>query len=178
MNGQDISLHPFPSTSPLPDIKIACGIARHHKLSIRYEILGRIQELVIPSPADIPARKKGLWEEMCLELFLGVRNSPRYWEFNLSPSGHWNVFRFDAYREGMEEEKAFPSLLFSIHRLPQSLLLDLKFDLDKIIPANQPLQAAVSAVIKKRDGEVSYWAPVHCGPQPDFHCRDSFIIEL
>ena len=65
-------------------------------------------------PADMPARRDRLWEETCFEFFLAVKNSPRYWEFNLSPAGHWNVYRFADYRQGMQEEPAFASLPFSV----------------------------------------------------------------
>ena len=44
-----------------------------------------------------PRRRDRLWEETCLELFLGEEGSERYWEFNLSPAGHWNVYRFEFY---------------------------------------------------------------------------------
>ena len=126
-------------------------------------------------------RKNGLWEETCFEFFLGVKGSERYWEFNLSPSGHWNVYRFKSYRQGMQEEPAFTSLPFSVQLYSNSLLLSLGLGLDKIIPQEQVsevLQVALSAVIKTRDGKTTYWALTHPGPQADFHRRDGFIIEL
>lgn len=179
MNNRGLSLHPYPSTGSPPYITIACDIARHtDKLTVRYKLVGKMEELAIPPPADQPARKKNLWEEMCLELFLGVRESPLYWEFNLSPAGHWNIFRFDGYREGMREEGAFSSLPFRVRNLPGSFQLTLETDLDRMIQAGQSLDAGISAVIKKRDGGVSYWSLTHLGPRPDFHRRDSFIIKL
>jgi len=36
----------------------------------------------------------------------------------------------------------------------------------------------VAAVVKLRDGRVTYWALSHPGPRPDFHRRDSFLIKL
>jgi hypothetical protein len=179
MNSRGLSLYPYPSAGSLPDITIACDIARDsNTITVRFEFLGEMEVLAIPPPADTPARKKDLWEETCLELFLGVKGSPRYWEFNLSPAGHWNVFRFDTYRKGMQEEGAFPSLPFRVQNLTGSFLLTLEIDLDRIIKAGQPLDAGISAVIKKRDGGVSYWSLDHPGPRPDFHRRDGFIIEL
>jgi hypothetical protein len=47
-----------------------------------------------------------------------------------------------------------------------------------IIPAEQALEVAISAVIKLRSGNVTCWALTHPGPEADFHRRDSFIIEL
>jgi hypothetical protein len=58
------------------------------------------------------------------------------------------------------------------------LLLDLELDLAKIVQPDQPLEVALSAVIKFRDGEMTYWALTHRGQQADFHRRDGFIVEL
>ena len=179
MNGQSFSLQPFSPDTLLPDLTITGHIARRgHTLAIRYALRGSLAELAIPAAVDRPARQHGLWEETCFEFFLAIKDSPRYWEFNLSPAGHWNVYGFQAYRQGMEEEKAFRSLPFSVQRRLDSLLLALKFDLAGIVRAEQAIEVGIAAVIKLRDREVTYWALTHPGPQADFHRRDSFIIEL
>jgi hypothetical protein len=173
------SLQPFSPVSPLPDCKITGSLARHSNiLAIRYVLLGPLAELVIPSPVDLPARKHGLWEATCFEFFLAVKHSPQYWEFNLSPTGDWNVYRFAAYRQGRQEEMAFNSLPLNVQNQSDALLLALELDLNKIVRADQALEIAISTVIKHRADEVSYWALTHCGPQADFHRRDSFIIKL
>jgi hypothetical protein len=179
MNALRIPLDKFPLMEPPTHITVACVISRcSNILAVSFELLGNMEELAIPMAVDIPARKKYLWEETCLELFLGLKDSPRYWEFNLSPAGHWNVFRFDAYREGMQEEGAFPSLPFRVQNLPGSFLLAVEIDLDRIIEEGKSLDAGISAVVKKRDGGASYWSLTHPGPRPDFHRRESFIVEL
>lgn len=179
MKEQVFSLQPFPATRTPPDLKITGKIARFsNSLSISYVLLGPLAELIIPVISDKPERKDTLWEETCFELFLGLRNSDQYWEFNLSPSGHWNVYRFRTYRQEMQEEPAFMNLPFSIRNQSDSLLLDLNFSLGMIIPGEQKLAAAISAVIRLRNGSVSYWALTHPGPEADFHRRDCFIIQL
>ncbi len=179
MNAQSFSLKAFPSTKPLSDLKISGCIARHsNTLAVRYTLNGALAELDIPAPADVPARTNGLWEETCFECFLAAKDFSPYWECNLSPAGHWNVYRFAAYRQGMEEEKAFTVLPFRIERQVDALLLALEFDLSKIIPLDRALAVAVSTVIKHRNGRLTYWALTHPGPRPDFHRRDSFVIEL
>ena len=90
---------------------------------------GKLAELVIPGPAARPARRHGLWEETCFEFFLGVKDAPGYWEFNLSPAGHWNVYRFAGYRQGMAEEKAFTSLAFSVRRRADRLGFALELEI-------------------------------------------------
>ncbi|MEW6109714.1 MAG: DOMON-like domain-containing protein [Nitrospirota bacterium] len=179
MNRHSFSLKPFPSADLLSGIEITGNISRRcNTLEIIYELFGTLAEIVIPAQTDVPERRNGLWEETCLEFFLGVKNSDQYWEFNLSPSGHWNVYRFKAYRRDMHEEHALTSLPFTVLIRPENLMLSLNLDLDKIITADQALNVAVSAVIKSVNGKATYWALTHTGPQADFHRRNSFIIEL
>ncbi len=179
MNGQNFSLQPFSLISPPLDITMRGSIIRRaDKLAIRYELSGQLRKLVIPAPAPTPARRHGLWQETCFEFFLGVKEAPGYWEFNLSPAGHWNVYRFAAYRQGVKEEMAFASLPLSLRPEPDSLRLALELDLDRIIPVDQPLEVGIAAVIQLAGGGLTYWALTHGGPQPDFHRRDSFIVAL
>ena len=179
MNGQDFSLQPFSPISPALNFKIVGHIARRPRhLAIRFALQGRLAELMMPAPADQPSRRHGLWEETCCEFFLGVKDSPRYWEFNLSPTGPWNVYRFDGYRQGMAEETAFMSLAFSVRRRPDLLLVALELEIERIVAADQPLVVGLAAVLKFRDHGLTYWALTHPGPQADFHRRDSFLVEL
>jgi hypothetical protein len=179
MISQCFSLKPFPSADILPHLKITGNISRRSvTLAINYELSGPLAKIVVPAPADMPSRKNALWKETCFEIFFYANNSDEYREFNLSPSGYWNVFRFESYRKGMQEEPAFSSLPLSVQRQPDSLQLSLELDIDKIITADQILKVAVSAVIKHINGRITYWALTHPGPQADFHRRDSFIIEL
>lgn len=180
MTEQSFSLQPFPASGPPNPWKITGNIARPspHTLAIRYVLLGHPAKLAIPAPADSPVRRNGLWEKTCFELFLAPRNSPLYWELNLSPAGHWNVYSFSGYRQGMREETGFTSLPFNVESRWDRLALELDLDLGRIVPAKQVLEVGISAVIKSTDGEASFWALTHPGPQPDFHRRDGFIIEL
>ena len=179
MNGQDFTLQPFSPLIPPLNFKITGHLARRGDiLAIRYDLHGPLADLMIPAPADLPSRQPGLWEETCFEFFLGIKDSPQYWEFNLSPAGPWNVYRFDGYRHGMAEETAFTSLAFSVRRRSDSLRLALELEVGRIVSADQPLEVGIAAVIKLAGGELNYWALTHPGPQPDFHRRDSFLIKL
>jgi len=179
VNSHRFSLKPFPSSDTLPYLEISGNIGRLSKtLTISYTLHGLLSEVIIPAPADVPARKNALWEETCFEFFLGAKKSDRYWEFNLSPAEHWNVYCFKSYRQGMQEELAFESLPVSVRRKPDVLQLSLKLDLDKINLIDQTLEVAISAVISHVNGKITYWALTHPGRQADFHRKDSFIIEL
>jgi hypothetical protein len=179
MNARNFTLQPFPPAGPRPRLKLTGDLSRRgNTLTIRYALRGQLTDLAIPGPAATAARRTGLWEETCCEFFLAVQDSPRYWEFNLSPAGHWNVYRFASYRQGMVTETAFTSMPFRVQNQPGSLRLALELDLQKIVRADQILTVAVAAVLKLAGGGVTYWALNHGGPQPDFHRRDGFILEL
>lgn len=172
-------LQAFPSRKPLPNLSIAGDIDRNsNKIGIRYEVTGDLTEIAIARPSNTPARQHQLWEETCFEFFLGIKNSEEYWEFNLSPAGHWNVYCFDRYRQGMQEEVAFNTLPFTFEKQADRLTLSLDVDLDKIVGKEQLIDVAITTVIKQINGEVSYWALTHRGAEADFHLRESFIIEL
>jgi len=119
-----------------------------------------------------------LWEDTCLELFLGTEDSVHYWEFNLSPSGNWNVYRFTGYREGMGEEPAIASLPYDVRKDPEALVLTAEIELGKIVPPGKGLAATAAAVIRTTDGGKSHWAPAHPSAYPDFHRRDGFTLLL
>jgi hypothetical protein len=179
MNHQTFSLQPFPSTKFLHNLKIVGNIARNdNKLAIRYMFGDDLKEIVIPPPSKTPLRKHELWQDTCFEFFLGIKDSQRYWEFNLSPAGHWNVYRFDGYRQEMQEEKAFTTLPFNVQNQANGLILLLDVDLHKIISVEQAIEVAITTVIKDKDGEITYWALTHRGAEADFHLRNSFIVEL
>ena len=179
MNFRKFSLFPFMDAYMAPRLKIEGEISRHSgRLTVRYQLSGNLTEVVIPVPADMPARRNALWEETCFELFIAAGDSPRYLEFNLSPAGHWNVFRFAAYRREMQEDSAFGPLPFSVRHRPSALSLSLEIDSNRIFPSGVILDIGISAVVKYKSGETSYWALSHIGRQPDFHRRDSFAIGL
>ncbi|UCH80328.1 MAG: DOMON-like domain-containing protein [Nitrospiraceae bacterium] len=179
MNDRPFLLRPFPASAALPDLTISTNITRRfNTLSVRYHLTGPLDELVIPGLSDRPARRNNLWEETCLELFLGPDNADHYWEFNLSPAGHWNIYHFRSYRKGMREEPAFTSLPFIVRRQQDMFRLSLEVGLDKIIPADQTVDIGVSALIRSIEGELTCWALVHTGTEADFHRRDSFIIKV
>ncbi len=172
------TLQPFPSKEALFNLKITGNIARHKNLlAISYTLLGDIQQVDI-APPEIPQRKNELWQDTCFEFFIGAENSPGYWEFNLSPAGHWNIYRFDNYRQGMQEETAFTTLPFDIKHNSDSLTLTLDVNLDKIISIDHPIEVAITTVIKSINGKVNHLAVSHKGTEPDFHLRESFVIKL
>ncbi|MCX5893877.1 MAG: DOMON-like domain-containing protein [Deltaproteobacteria bacterium] len=175
-------LQPFASEGPRPGVEITGHLTRRadaaDAITIATLLQGQLADVLIPAPAAAPARRHRLWEGTCFEFFLAVPGAPQYWELNLSPTGDWNVYRFADYRQDLAAEPAYTSLPFTVQSRPRSVRLTLEVDLAGIVPAGQPLEVAVAAVIKTRDGQVGYWALTHLGPRPDFHRRDGFLIAI
>jgi hypothetical protein len=173
------SLKPFRSSFLSPPFEITGTLWRHlNELEIIYELSGPLSELVLQAPSAAPLRMGGLWKETCFEFFLSPKDAEHYWEFNISPAGHWNVYRFASYRQEMKEELAIESLSSSTHVHSRALQISVKLLLDRIVKPDGMLIAGLSAVVKTINQGVTHWALVLTGPKADFHRRDNFIIEL
>ena len=172
-------LKPFPGEGNPAGVSIGGSIARRaDALSVRYEVRGNLSELSIRPAVEPPGRRDRLWEDTCLELFLGTPDCGEYWEFDLSPAGPWNAYRFTGYREEMREEPAFTSLPLAV-RIGQDVLeLSIELHAGKIIRAEETIQAGVAAVVKTANGGTNHWALTHPGPRPDFHRRENFALEF
>ncbi len=46
------------------------------------------------------------------------------------------------------------------------------------LPAGEPWQLGLSAVLEEKDGTKSYWALAHGGEKPDFHDPVCFAARL
>jgi hypothetical protein len=180
MKEQTFSLKPFEGASPDVEIK-GRAVRDKNILTVHYELAGNLQDIDIPARNHKPSRVKGLWENTCFELFAAAGDESPYREFNLSPSGDWNVFRFERYEEhrrvaDLKEDPLFTALPFRTEKQPGTFSLDLGFSLEGIARTDQPLEIGISAVVKS--GTRSFWALAHSGPRPDFHRRDSFVLHL
>ena len=176
MSDRLIPLQPFPSNNSLPDIKINTTISRQNtNLKLCYLLQGNLQQIILPEANNEVERKDNLWQTTCFEFFLAIFHSRQYWEFNLAPTGNWNVYYFANYRRGMKPAKTFESLPFTIKTNNSTYQLEIEINLRSIIAGNTFLELAVATVIEDVNHNLSYWAITHPGTQADFHRRDSFI---
>jgi hypothetical protein len=176
---QTFQLIPYPAKD-LPQIQITGEIERTaNQLSIRYEVTGDVDSILLPSLSTTPARKDDLWKATCFEFFIAMKDQTRYREFNLSPSGDWNVYVMDAYRQvNMREESAISQLPFQFQKTESSLLLSATVDLNPILSIDAKLDVGITTIVQTNAGNESYWALLHPGAQADFHMRKSFTMEL
>ena len=179
MSQQLFTLNPFSAQDFSGNFELRGRIAREaSRLELEYIVAGDRSNIVISPVADYPTRQHELWQHTCFEFFVGLAGSDRYWEFNLSPAGHWNVYRFEGYRQGMQEELAFTSLPFTVETHLDTFLISLKLDLSAIALDSQPIDVAITTVIQHHNEQITYWALTHTGSEADFHRRDSFTIHL
>lgn len=168
-------LKPFESIS---DLVISGRVVRSQSsLTVEYTLTGALDQLKVPpSDDEAPSRRDHLWEKTCFEVFIGMPDSPRYWEVNASPNGDWNVYRFDDYRQAMVAEPACKGVSSTWLPLTKGYYLTLELPTDDWLAVDQPLKLGVSTVLET--DSISHWALVHPGQAPDFHCRDGFSLEI
>jgi hypothetical protein len=172
------SLVPFSDVAIDMAIEFNCDRSSDDQLNLQFGLLGMVDRIQIPGQNPSPQRMTGLWETTCFEVFFRVPQQEKYWEVNLSPSGDWNVFRLDRYRENLQEEQAIEALPFTVKRECDRLTLALTFDLQRLGLACGAIELSATSVIQEKTGEISYWAVKHAGLEADFHLRDSFVIGL
>jgi hypothetical protein len=179
MTEASFSLIPFPAPN-IPQISITGEISLQDNIvNLRYSLSGKIENILLPPAAVNPSRKDELWQETCFEFFLAIKNQPQYWEFNLSPSGDWNIYHMDAYRRvGFREETSIQRLPFEVRNETGEFHLNALVDLHPMLPPVQFLEFGITAIIQNSDGNETYWALAHAAPFADFHLRESFILGL
>jgi hypothetical protein len=179
MTGQSFSLIPFPAPQ-IPEISISGQISRQDGvLTLRYTLRGKMDEILLPLPSPHAERRDELWRATCFEFFLAIKNQPGYWEFNMSPSGDWNIYHMDAYRRiGFREETSIQRLQFEAREQSEAFVVDAILALDPIAQQHESLEVGIAAILQTRDGSETYWALRHPAAQADFHLRESFILVL
>jgi hypothetical protein len=179
MSEQSFSLIPFPAPA-LPALTIMGRISfQNNLLSLHYSLAGNIDDVLLPPALLKPSRRNELWKTTCFEFFLAIKGRPQYWEFNMSSSGDWNVYRMEAYRRiGFREETSIRRIPLEIKKNATDFVLDVAVDLNPIIQREQNLEIGVTAVIQTKDGNQTFWALTHPAPQADFHLRESFVLTV
>lgn len=179
-NPEWIDLKPHSCLKILPrDLRIQAAITQQQKqVTLDFHLLGDLDEVKFPDMKAPTERMNNLWEHTCLEAFFAWDRHPYYWELNLSPSGDWNLYSFRKYRIGQKLERKVDSIVYQVSKWDsRQYRAAVTLDLEKILPSHPvQLEFSLTSVIETQVGSKSYWAFSHCGSQPDFHLRDSFVI--
>jgi hypothetical protein len=137
-----------------------------------FRLDGRIGAIIVPPP-QLSARRDNLWQTTCFEIFWQPIGGTFYREFNLSPSGQWAAYDFDAFREGMRDAPVDAIAVSSSHSDDE---LVLRANIAADLPA--PAQVALNAVVDMGEGRIQYWALAFPPGKPEFHseaCRQIII---
>ena len=178
-----LRLHPFKQDARLQGIALE-GHLRWvaDQLQLQFRLQGPQEDLVCPSQTATAQRLDGLWQSTCLEAFFAVPGEPHYWEFNLSPSGDWNLYRLEEYRQGLRQEQGMGIRAISLEKEVLGNAVQLKaevaLDLGETLRAEKTLEGSLTAVIEQQGVGCSFWALEHCGEEADFHRRESFILGI
>ncbi len=182
-----------PRTQSGANIALNFGASRwRDRIDFHFHLSGRVasdlMSLVLPQVESPPARRRRdeLWKSTCLEFFLGPAGQQSYLEINLSPSGHWNCYVFDGYRQGMRESADTVVYLNESHLDPRGDQASWHGTLRTEGPKGEfaswlssgSLVMGVSAVLEYNSGEREYWSLVHVADRPDFHRREGFRLTL
>lgn len=146
------------------------------RLQVDFSLIDPASEIVLgphffdekPRPEQ---RKDELWKKTCFEIFLKDPNSTRYFEFNFSTEGYWNIYDFYDYRK---PQPPLRTDVFKVENWKWRV-----FELSVLIQNTTNIldwQVGLTAVLQPRQGQNSYWALQHAGAKADFHHFDSFSL--
>ena len=176
---QNFTLHPFSPLNEESEMLVRGGVRRYeNRISIWFH-LTTTANCALPSRKDNPClRKRELWKDTCFELFLTRPDSPEYWELNVAPEGHWDMYRFQDYRKGMVREERVHIPTSRIFLTDGAFTLHCNLCLDNLGLENYPLSVGMSCVLRHKTDDLSYWALAHNQVHPDFHDRRAFRLPL
>jgi hypothetical protein len=179
-----LELRPFPGQEAPAGLQLTAAASWRLEpvgvgaLALRWRLQGDLGALLLPHAAAAPERRDGLWEHTCFEAFLGRRGEESYQELNVSPAGHWNLYRLAGYRSGLRPDPSLAALASRRCDAPDLLELALELPASLLPALPGELELAITAVLQQRDGRCSFWALAHSGAEPDFHRRESFVHSL
>ena len=163
-------LKPHPDSGDTPVDAVEVHVERDGVLLwLRFVVSGEVDRIAWPGPAA-QGRADDLWRHTCFEAF--VKTDEGYVEYNLSPSGQWASYRFDAPRAGMRAADEVATIE-GLDGARDMVALEARIELP-----NGASRLGLSAVIETVDGAMSYWALAHPSAKPDFHHPDSFVLDL
>lgn len=173
--------HPVSAPGVLQDVvhELSVLVSRPdaNQLTLNYRLSGDLDALQLPEPKD-SVRTDGLWRRSCFEAFIGHAGGPDYWEYNFSPSSAWAAYHFSTYREGMAPLLKGASPVVTPRIRTDSIEVSVQLDLSWHARAGVGLRLGLASVIEDKARVLSYWALKHPAEKPDFHHRDSFVVEL
>jgi hypothetical protein len=169
------ALHPFEPHPWLTGTELkAAAQWIQGQLEVSFALRTPAESLARPRACAQIQRRDELWQSTCFEAFFAEPGQERYWEINLAPNGHWNVYRLDRYRQGLRPEPLVSELTYTLRQSATELQLSFSLNLQPLLAESAGLECSLTAVLDHPQHGCSFWALHHSGDQADFHRRDSF----
>ncbi len=172
-----LTAHPATQSDTIRSVDAEVSVPSPGLLTLRYTLRADMSRIRI-GPEATPGQADGLWKHTCFEAFIQPAGSRGYYEFNFSPTRHWAVYRFSAYREGMTPMNLANPPDISVRKAPDHLELLATFPLPVSAAESAAPRLAVTAVVEEDSGRLCYWSGRHPHGKPDFHHPDNFAFEL
>lgn len=174
---RELELIPFNSKDKVNKINFCFNLSvrlnlHPNEVTIRYCISGDFNNVNLLNSEINPCKMNRLWENTCFEVFFKNSNNEEYLEFNFSPKLEWNCFKFNGYRNKIDNYNQKITPVLQVEKNSDIYILEVCIDRSSI--GFNDFVIGASAVISE-NGELSYWAVKHTSNVPDFHKFESFI---
>lgn len=116
-------------------------------------------------------RKDELWKMTCFEMFLNPVGHKRYFEFNFNLEGAWNAYQFAGYRFPQPPQASSDFKIESMTWKMKQLEIVIKNE-----TGFEKFNVGLTAVIKNKKNQTTYFALKHEGGKPDFHLASGFAL--
>ena len=145
-----------------------------NKISLHFKITGVLKNYQFPQ-IDKLKRANELWKATCFELFLANSKTKIYYEINISPTLHWNIYRLETYRAEPKELIVSSEPLIEIREDEESYEIDFELECKELNLAEFD-QYNLAVILLNIENEREFWAVNLVGESPDFHDRGRFIF--
>ena len=157
----------------IDNIKIEAEIEiKNQKLYLQFSLLGSTDIYTFESFKAIK-RADNLWEKSCFELFIANRISNAYWEINISSTGEWNLYQFDAYKQGMREIELTTQPLIQTQQDQDSFTISFELDIAEL-NLSDSLNINLATILLTKENSRTFWT-INPVEKPDFHNQNGFI---
>ena len=148
------------------------------RVQIQLKLRDEQHQVTWPPHHGSQTRAEYLEKSTCFEIFIQQADHANYVNVQLTPSGLWNAYRFDQYRQPKqvpprhEQHIRIEQLLIEHHRI--SLVLDLA----QLYPRRSRIHVGLAAILAHRQDLHTDWSLQHSAASADPHCAEDWRIQL
>ena len=138
-----------------------------NKIFLHFKITGILKNYQFPK-RDKFKRADELWKATCFELFLANSKIQSYYEINISPTLHWNIYRLAKYRAEPKELMVSNEPLIELREDKKHYEIDFELECKELDLAEFD-QYNLAVILLNRENEREFWTVNPVGESPDFH---------